>query len=306
MSQTSRQSREVGHLAHEVVLAAGVVVRVGVALAVGGPDALRRVPLEPPDELAHLAHVGHEQLLLEDPLDLLLDLGGPVRVALLELRVQEDVREHALAEAVPERHQGAHLARRDAVDRAAQPGLEGDALRRLQQQRIEVEHAELAVADPGLALADALERADVDEDRPGALELHVVRRRVLEDEVVVERVEQQVELQQRGVLQHREGPLVRIRDERDALVAQHGRGLVDEQPPERRHVLDELGRHDPLVVEQPARPQGLEVAQAVGRERAIDLVAGIEDSALRVAEGAGFEVRLAWVSAVGPMSGGEW
>ena len=253
MSQTSGHSRDAGDLAHEVVLAARVVVRVAVALAVGGPDALRRVPLLPLDQLAHLAHVGDEQLLLEDPLDLLLDLTGAVGVARLELRVQEDVREDALAEAVAERHQVAHLRRRDAVDRAAQPRLERNALRRLQEQRIQVEHAELAIADPRLALAQALERADVDEHRPGALELDVVGRRVLEDEIVVERVQQQVELQERGVLQHREGPLVRIRDERDALVPQHGGGLVHEQPLERAHVLNPLGRDHAPVVEQAAR-----------------------------------------------------
>ncbi len=124
---------------------------------------------------------------------------------------------------------GAHLGGRDPVDRAAQPGVERHALRRLEQQRIQVEHAELAVADPRLALADPLERADVHERRARALELDVVGRRVLQHHVVLERRQQQVELQQRGVLQHREGPLVRVRDERDALVAQDRGGLVHEQ-----------------------------------------------------------------------------
>jgi hypothetical protein len=257
-----------GHLAHELVLAASVVVGVAVALAVGRPDALRRIPREPLDQLAHLAHVGHHQLLLEDALDLSLDLVGPVRVARLELRVQEHVGEHALAEAVAEGQQGAHLRGRDAVDRPAQPGVERHALHRLQQQRIQVEHAELAVADPGLALAVALERADVDEHRPRALELHVVGRGVLEHEVVLERGEQQVELDQRGVFQHRECPLVGIRDERDALVAQQPGRLVDEQSlaggaAACGGLLDQLGADDALVVEQAGGGQRLEVAQPV-------------------------------------------
>ena len=65
MSQTRSQRRDGGDLAHELVLRARVVVGVAVALAVGGPDALGRAPVEPRDELAQLAHVGHDQLLVE-------------------------------------------------------------------------------------------------------------------------------------------------------------------------------------------------------------------------------------------------
>ena len=173
---------------------------------------------------------------------------------------------------------------------AAQPRLEGHVLRRLEQERIEVEHAELPVADPRLALAHALERADVHEGRPRALELHVVRRRVLQDHVVVERREQQVELEERRVLQHREGPLVWVRDERDPLVAKHGRGLVHEQVTRRGHAVRALRPDHALVVEQAGGLERLEVGQAVGRERAEDVVACIENPALRVTEGAGLQV----------------
>src|SRR5215211_4950469 len=55
----------------------------------------------------------------------LLRLAG---VALLELRVQDHVREDAPADAVAEVHQRADLGRPDAVDRAAQPRLERHAL----------------------------------------------------------------------------------------------------------------------------------------------------------------------------------
>jgi hypothetical protein len=151
--------------------------------------------------------------------------------------------------------------------------LEGDVLHRLQQQRVEVEHAELAQAHPGLALAQALERADVHEDRLRALELDVVGRRVLQDQVVLQRGEQQVELEQRGVLEHRERPLVGIRDERNPLVAQHAGRLVDEQRAIDRAVLDLLGRDDARVVEQAGLAQRLEVGQAVRRQRAVDPVA---------------------------------
>jgi hypothetical protein len=170
-----------------------------------------------------------------------------------------------------------------------EPRVEGHALHRLEHQRVQVEHAELAVADPGLALAQALERADVDEHRAGAAELHVVRRRVLQDHVLLQRRQQQVELAQRRVLEHREGPLVRVRDERDALVAQDAGGLVDEHAAIDGSVLDLLGAHDPLVVEQAGAAQRHEVGQTVRRERAVDVVARVEDAALGVAERARLE-----------------
>jgi len=64
---------------------------------------------------------------------------------------------------------------------------------------------------------------------------------------------------------------------------------VHEQRPVDRAVLDELGADDPLVVEQTGRPKRLEVAQAIGREGAIDVGAGVEDATLRVPEGTRLE-----------------
>jgi hypothetical protein len=203
--------------------------------------------------------------------------------------VQDHVREDALAEAVAEVHQGTDLGRPDAVDRSAQPRLEGNVLHRLQQQRIQVEHAELPVAHPRLALAEPLEGAHVHERRARALELDVVGRRVLQHHVVLERREQEVELQQRGVLQHRERPLVRVRDERDPLVPEDRGGLVDEEAGRVGAAVGPLGGHHPLAVEQAGGLEGLEVAQPVGRERAEYVIARVEDSALGIAERPGLE-----------------
>ena len=50
-----------------------------------------------------------------------------------------------------------------------------------------------------------------------------------------------------------------------------------------------LGAHDPLAVEQAGGLEGLEVAQPIGRERAEDVIARIEDSALGIAERSGLE-----------------
>ena len=204
--------------------------------------------------------------------------------------MQEDVGVDPAPEAVAEGEHPAHLRRGDAVDRPAQPGVEGHLPHRLQQQRIEVEHAELAVAHPGLALAKPLVGADVHEHRPRPLELHVVRGGVLEDQVVLERGQQQVELHERGVLEHREGPLVGVGDEGDPLVAQHAGGLVHQEALDGAEpVGSALGRHQALVLEQAGGLERLEVGQPVGREGPQHLVARVEDPALGIAEGAGLE-----------------
>ena len=65
----------------------------------------------------------------------------------------------------------------------AQPRLEADVLEGLEQQRVEHGLAELAVPGPGLAGADLLEGADVDEDRPGAREGEAVGVAVLHGQV---------------------------------------------------------------------------------------------------------------------------
>ena len=137
-----------------------------------------------------------------------------------------DVGQHALAEAVAGGGQhGARVGGRDAVQRAAQQRVVGQVLVGLQHERIEEEHAELPVARPRLVRAQALERADVDEHRRGAPPLDVVRGGVLQRQVGAQRAAVEVQLQQRRVLEHRERPLVRVGEERHALVAQRARRL---------------------------------------------------------------------------------
>src|SRR5439155_19495495 len=106
---------------------------------------------------------GDDQLLLDAGLaQLALQVGLLLLVTLPEPVVENDVRERAAPQEVACREEGARLVRRDAVEAAAQPRLEGHLLPGLQQQRVEEEHAELAVAGPGLALSELLEGADGD------------------------------------------------------------------------------------------------------------------------------------------------
>jgi len=66
-------------------------------------------------------------------------------------------------------------------------------------------------------------------------------------------------------------------------VLEYARGFVGEQA--RRSVaLSAFGGDNPLVGQQAARGEGLEVLQAVCGQGAIDPVAGVENPALRVAE----------------------
>ena len=126
------------------------------------------------------------------------------------------------AEAIAEREQVAHLLGRDPVELAAEQRRVRDPAVGLQHQREEELHAELAVAEPRLALGQPLERADVDEGRPGAAPLHVVGRAVLEDQPLVEGRAHQLQGQQGGVLEHRERPLEGPRQVGDPLVAEDG------------------------------------------------------------------------------------
>ena len=145
---------------------------------------------------------------------------GPVGVLRLEPVVQDNVAEHAPPEP---RQQRSRLGGLDPLETPAQPRLWRDSAVGLQHQRIEEERAELPVAGPGLAVAQALERPDVHEDRFGAVPLDVVGAPVLEHEAFRQRLVEEPELQKGGRAQHLERPLVRIGDERHALVAQQSR-----------------------------------------------------------------------------------
>ena len=226
----------------------------------------------------------------QSPVHLPLDLAAlGAGVARLEPRVQQHVRHHALAEALAGEH-GARVVRRDPIERAAQRGVVRQVLVGLQHQRIEEQHAELPVAGPRLVGPEALERADVDEHRPRAAPLDVVGRCVLERKVRPQRAPVELELEQRGVLEHRERPLVGIGDERHALVPQHARGCAREQvgmAVERRR----LRRHDAALVHQlPPQRRGddrLPVLQSRAAQDAEDAVRRGEHATLMVAEGAG-------------------
>src|SRR5688572_18481543 len=83
-------------------------------------------------------------------------------------------------EALPPCEELRHLARGGALQVSAEPRLEGDANPGPKHQRKQELTGELSIADPGLAFAISLERADVDEYRPPIDELDVVRRGVLD------------------------------------------------------------------------------------------------------------------------------
>jgi hypothetical protein len=198
--------------------------------------------------------------------------------------VQVHVRQHAAAQPVAHRHDRPGLRRRDAVDRAAQPWLKGDPLVGLQHERIQEQHAELPVRDPRLAFAQALERADVDEDRRCALPLDVVGRAVLEHQRRGQAALEHVELQQRRVAQHPERPLVGVGDERDRGVAQHARPAVANRRLAHHLVRLDDGAALGQLVEDRRRAQRVPVLEASGAERAEHGPVGLKDPAVGIAE----------------------
>ena len=173
----------------------------------------------------------------------------------------------------------------------------GDVAEAAQHQRIEELHAELPVAEPRLALPQALERPDVDEDGGGAPPLDVVGGAVLEDQPLVEGRVDQLEGEQRGVPEHRERPLEGPGQEGDPLVAEDGResrlgpavgrGLEALDQP-RPHQLPGLLRGG----EQAGSRERLEVGERRGAQAAMDLTGDGEDPAVVVAEGAADPSRL--------------
>jgi hypothetical protein len=217
--------------------------------------------------------------------ELALDVAAAVAVAAFQAAVQDDVREDAAAKAVAEREKPAALVRLHSLERAAQPGLERHAAVRLQEERIEVERAELPVAGPRLSRPEPLEGAHVDEDRPRPAPLDVVRRRVLRDEVLGERRAQELELEERRVPEHPERPLVGIGDEGDALVSEDG-GVAVFLELSGQAVFDPLGRDERALRGRPpeelALGERLPVGQAALGERAEHSLARVENAAVRV------------------------
>ena len=188
---------------------------------------------------------------------------------------------------VPERHHPPGIHGVHPFDVGPEEGLEGHAPVGLQHQGQQEVHVELAIAVPGLGGAQSLEAAHVDEAGGGSHELDVVGRRVLGGQVLGQGLADQVELEPGGIAQHLEGPLVRVGDDGDALVAQHTSPL----PHALRALVDQLGSDDLAggegLGEERRGREGLVVAEGLGVEAAPDGVIGEVDAARRVAEGPG-------------------
>ena len=209
--------------------------------------------------------------------------------------MHDDVREGAAPEAVARREEAPALVRRDPVEAPAQPGLERHVLPGLQQERVEEEHAELSVARPRLAPAQLLERADVDEDRLGAPELHVVRGGVLEDHSRLDRAAHERELEQRRVAEHRERPLVGVGDERDHVVLEHARDPTVDCVRNLGDVVD-LARADEASVllellEEGRRRERPPVGEPLLAQEPEDPAVAREDAAVGIAERPRLETR---------------
>ena len=284
---------------NEVVLLRSVDFVVGARRPVLLPGAPGGARSEARDEECELRDVGLDELVVEAcGRQLGTNIVAAVGLRALQPGMQEDVTQHPAPQGVAPSEERPEVAGSDPVRAPTKPCLEGDAAVRLQHQRVEELHAELPVSEPRLSSARTFEGSDVDEDRPHALPLHVVGGRVLDRQPFVERRTHEPKLQQRGVLKHREGPLVRIRDERDPLATQ--RPL----PPRCRLDLGEGSelafvrhpRFDEISVgDEPAekirrgeRPPALEPVRAQGTQHPL---VRVEDPAVPVAKRAAIRTR---------------
>ena len=270
-----------GLLRREVAF--GVVGSVAVSRprgVLGGPRQL----VDGPSKVAELRvdELGAESGRLQLRPDVALLVG--VGVSPFRPRVELDVGEHALLEPAGAADDGRRGRRRDAVHTRAQERAEGHVAQRLDVERVEVQLAELAVTGPRFALTDPFERTDVDEHRLGPRELHVVRRRVLGDHPLGERLTGEVELEPGGVTEHLERPLVRVRQHRDPRVAQHRR------PPVRQvgWFREDLGGDDVAPFqcgsEESSRGDGVEVGECLRGQPAQHAAGSDVDPRQRVAE----------------------
>src|SRR6266540_2392940 len=232
-------------LAHELRLALRLSLAVARRRRVLGPRRGGRVPAQPAHESLEAADVRQDQFLLEaGRAELALQIAAGVRVSALEPAVQRDMGRDATPEEVTAREEPPALAGRDAFDSPTEPRLERHALVGLEEERVEEEHAELPVAEPRLSRAEPFEGADVDEHGLRAAPLNVVRSRVLQHQIVLQRSANELELEQCRLAQHPEAPLVRVGDERDDFVLEDGGGGQDAG---RLGVLVEPSAADALV-----------------------------------------------------------
>ena len=178
----------------------GIEIAIGVVapISVARPGRGLLLPRQPVDGRSEIAQLGVDQ---RGPEAGSLELGADVALAVgvgvppFGAGVQPNVGEHALAEAPRFADDRRRDAGGDAVDVAAEQRLEGHVTYRLDVERIEEELAELPIARPRLTSAHLLERADVDEHRLAADELHVVGAGVLGDQRLGERLAGQRQLQ---------------------------------------------------------------------------------------------------------------
>jgi hypothetical protein len=269
-----------------------------LGLLIGAPVALGRVvlrpgraagpPFEALDDPGQALDVAPDHRCREArALDLLAHAGRATGGGPLEPVLQVDVGEDAGAHQVALREQPREVLGGDAIERAPQPGLEGNALVRREHQRVEKELAELHVTGPDPARLEALEGGHVDEHRLGTAPLDVVGAGVLEDESLVEGPLHELELQQRRPSQHAERPLIGIRDPRDALVPEQPGPAQGELGQLLGRRIDALGAHDLALVhqrrEEPGPGERLPIRQGTGAQHAIDTPAQVENAAVSVA-----------------------
>lgn len=98
------------------------------------------------------------------------------------------------------------MFRWNAIDAAAEPGLEVDGFPGLEHERKEEVLAELAVAIPCGAGCEGDKGACVDENGLLAVELDVEGGSIAEDPVGVEGVLHELEVEKCGFTEHGEGP----------------------------------------------------------------------------------------------------
>ena len=146
-------------------------------------------------------------------------------MAALGVGVQVEVRQEPEVEPGPPRHEALGQVERDAVGVGAEERREPDVAVRHERQGRQEMLAELAVGDPRRSVLVGLERERVDQDRPGVAELDVVGRGVLERPAGGQRLELDVQGQQRRVLELAERPLEGIRDELDLVGPDDGTGV---------------------------------------------------------------------------------
>ena len=175
---------------------------------------------------------------------------------------------------------------------AEQVALERDAEMGFEHQRVQERLAELSVPDPRTVDPQQLERADVDEHRPATRELHVERVAVLHGDVFTECGEKDLQVEQCGVAQHLERPLVRVRDERDPFVFEDRRELTGRSAGDLVQ-LDGLGPDRlPLGQQRGEELRGRELRPVLGRgrvEASEDATVGVEHARRRVTKGARLE-----------------